>query len=137
MIVVPIIFALFLIAICIAAFSGRLKAFNTDGGFVSIDDIPVLFAALATTGGNGSFWAVQVPHTARTDGDEACLQYSIEDGTVGMDWVLLDHRNVEDKQAFINFATERGARVQDKIMKRFHTSARQVRQTCRNWVRNF
>jgi len=57
---------------------------------------------------------VLIPGTAKTDGDNANLQYSFEDGVVGMDWVLLAERNLDDKDKFLDFVHRAGATTEEK-----------------------
>ena len=87
---------------------------TTDGGFVTVRDFPSLVSALQTSGSSGSFWVVLVPGTARADGYTANLQYSIEDGAVGLDWVLLAQQNIEDRERFMDYVRRAGASVQEK-----------------------
>ncbi|MBA3573161.1 MAG: hypothetical protein H0W34_14580 [Pyrinomonadaceae bacterium] len=110
------------VAAVVALIVGCARRFtlNTDGGLVTLGDFPQLLSALSTTGGNGSFWVVLVPNTARDDGNYANLQYSIEGGRVGMDWVLLAKRNVEDKEAFTQFVTAAGATVTERVGNDVH-----------------
>jgi len=103
------------IVVLVAGWAWRFIC-NTDGGLVSVDEIPQLLSALTSTGKDGSFWVVLVPNTARDDGNLANLQYSIEGDRVGMDWVLLAKRNIEDQGAFTQFVTAAGATVQDITM---------------------
>jgi hypothetical protein len=42
------------------------------------------------------------------DGDYVNLQYSFENGTMGMDWVLLGERNIADKRAIMAFIKKLG-----------------------------
>jgi hypothetical protein len=76
------------------------RRLDTDGGFVTIGDIPRLVEKLRTTGRDGSFWVVLIPATARGDGYAANLQASIEHGKLGIDWVLIAQRNIEDRGKF-------------------------------------
>lgn len=99
----------------IVACSRKFMA-NTDGGFVTVADFPQILSALTSTGSNAAFWVALVPNTARDDGNLANLQYSIENGAVGMDWVLLAKRNIEDKEAFTQFVTAAGAIVTERTM---------------------
>jgi hypothetical protein len=114
-----IIVIVLLVGVCFLAvrfFSTRLKAGDTDGGFVTTRDFAALYSALRSTGSNGSFWVVLIPGTARDDGYTANLQYSIEDGVAGLDWVLLAKRNSEDKEKFVAEARKAGAKVGEKEM---------------------
>ena len=105
-----------LIAVCLLLvrfFSGRLSV-NTDGGFVTTQDFPELFSALKCSGANGAFFVVLIPGTARNDGFTANLQYSIDGGVVGLDWVLIAKRNIEDQERFQSFIRNSGASVEIK-----------------------
>jgi hypothetical protein len=103
------------IVVLVVAWARRFIS-NTDGGLVSVDEVPQLLSALTSTGKDGSFWVVLVPNTAREDGNFANLQFSIEGDRVGMDWVLLAKRNIEDQGAFTQFVAAAGATVQDITM---------------------
>jgi hypothetical protein len=95
--------------------SSRFSA-DTDGGFVTTDDFSALYSALQSTGSNGSFFVVLIQGTARDDGFTANLQYSIEDGIVGLDWVLLAKRNSEDQEKFVDVVSKEGVKVVKKEM---------------------
>jgi hypothetical protein len=105
---------LLLVCVAVAWFVFRRVTANTDRGFVRMQDFPALVSALRTTGTEGSFWVVLVSGTARDDGYTANLQYSIEDGVVGMDWVLIAARNVEDKQRFLDLVHAAGAKTYER-----------------------
>jgi hypothetical protein len=108
--------ALLIALACVVAiwYFTRQVTSDTDGGFVTTRDFPALVSALKETGGPGSFWVVLVPGTAKADGYTANLQYSIEDGVVGLDWVLIAERNLEDKQRFLDVAHSAGAKIEEK-----------------------
>jgi hypothetical protein len=109
--VVIAVFALLPLAALAWCFLGRG---STDGGFVTIHDFPALVSALQTKSAKGSFWVVRIPGTAKSDGDNANLQYSFEDGVVGVDWVLLAERNLDDKDRFLDFVHRAGATAEEK-----------------------
>ncbi|MDJ0758423.1 MAG: hypothetical protein QNJ19_03450 [Woeseiaceae bacterium] len=76
------------------------------GGFVaqtdtvSLDDIPRVYEALKTTGQDGSF-AVFMPPKLEPDEDALNIQFSIENGSIGLDWVLISPVNIRDKGKFV------------------------------------
>jgi hypothetical protein len=127
MVPMKVIVAVLLLLVCVAAawFVFRLVTANTDGGFVTMQDFPALVSALQATGSKGSFWVVLVPGTARDDGYTANLQYSIEDNVVGMDWVLIAARNVEDRQRFLDVVHAAGTKTDEREGK----SVRYLRAT--------
>ena len=55
-----------------------------------------------------------MPGTAKADGYAANLQYSFEDGVVGLDWVLIAQRNIEDKERFLEFVRQAGSTTAEK-----------------------
>jgi len=48
--------------------------------------------------------------------DAVNLQYSVENGVVGLDWVLLSRRNVADKKRLIAFINAKGFNVSEMEM---------------------
>ena len=76
------------------------------GGFVaqtdtvSLEDIPSVYEALKTTGQDGSF-AVFMPPKLESDEDCLNIQFSIENGSIGLDWVLISPVNIRDKSKFV------------------------------------
>jgi hypothetical protein len=67
---------------------------------ISVLQIPAVYESLRTTGGDGSFAAL-MPSTAPGKRKEPVnLQFSIEDGRIGFDWVLLAPTNIADRTNF-------------------------------------
>jgi len=85
------------------AFANNWKL-ETDGGFVTVENISKLAQALKETGEDGSFWVILVPGTSKSDGFDANLQFSLQKGSLGIDWVLLAKRNIQDSKKFIKIA---------------------------------
>ncbi len=108
------IFLILLLLVCVAVFLYLRGRGSTDGGFVTTQDFRALCDALRRSGKEGSFWVALVPGTAGADGCGANLQYSIEDGVLGADWVLVAERNIEDKGEFLGALQRAGARVTEK-----------------------
>ena len=105
---------LLLVLFCVAVYLHLRRGRRTGGRVAAARDFPDLCDALQRSGREGAFWVVLVPRTARADGYAANLQYSIEDGVPGMDWVLIAERNVEDKDQFLACLQRAGARVTEK-----------------------
>lgn len=103
-----VIVAATLFALLPSSASAGCHGLETDGGFVTMGDVPVLLHALKSTGTDGSFWVLLVPHTAFGDGLSANLQFSIQNGTLGLDWVLIAKRNIKDKDKFENMIKRSG-----------------------------
>ena len=81
----------------------------------TVADIPAIVAKLATLK-DGSF-AVFMFASPLSPGSEAVnLQYSVERGTVGLDWVLLSPTNIADKDRLAAFAAELGHPMTERVM---------------------
>lgn len=76
--------------------------------------MPTVIEQLRKKGGEAS-WAVFMFYTPRistkTDDDCPNLQYSIQNGKVGIDWVLLGQRNIADKAQISKFIASKGHKV--------------------------
>jgi len=84
------------------------RASETDGGLVTLQDLPNLVDALKTSGKNGSFFVLLIPGTAEDDGYDANLQFSIDNNEVGIDWVLIAKSNIKMKDNFMEISTNAG-----------------------------
>lgn len=97
------------VAFAIAALAIMLRSRVAATQGVSVADIPRVLAALAAASADPAF-AVFIFHTPdRPDSEGALnLQFSLEDGRPGFDWVLLGSRNVQEQQGFLEFARRSG-----------------------------
>jgi hypothetical protein len=93
---------------------------STDGGLVTLKQFPALVDRIGATGKNGAFWVVLIPGTARADGLAANFQISMEGGRLGMDWVLLAQRNVEDRTKFEEFVRSQGLQARELVGNNVH-----------------
>jgi hypothetical protein len=83
---------------------------------VTIDEIPHVLAKLSVSAVSPTF-AVFMFSTPDRPGHSNVLniQFSIENGRPGFDWVLLAPRNIEDKDRYLEFA--RAAGFLPKVME--------------------
>lgn len=97
------------VAFAIAALVIMLKSRVAATHAVSVADIPRVLSALSAATADPAF-AVFIFHTPdRPDSEGALnLQFSLEDGRPGFDWVLLGSRNVQEQQRFLEFARQGG-----------------------------
>lgn len=80
-------------------------------------DLPELFRAVAAAGVDGCFAAMLVPPVSGSDPNErAYIQFSIESGRIGVDWVLESQQNIRDQQRFSDIASSLGYSVQMREM---------------------
>ena len=68
--------------------------------------IPSIFERLQETGKDGSFAVLGFlpPGKTSPEDDGINVQFSIENGRIGFDWVLLGPSNIRDKEKFTQFA---------------------------------
>lgn len=95
--------AIVAIALVVLIVRGRTRA-SSDAP-IRVADIPAVFAQLKKTGSDGSF-AVFMPAPEPDSDDALNIQFSIENGTIGLDWVLLSPVNVRDQDKFKKAADE-------------------------------
>lgn len=78
------------------------------------EDISAVLKSLSSTGSDGSFVVFLVPGTAIFDGFDANIQFSIEGGVLGFDWVLLAQRNRTGKNEVIAVTKKFGLTCKNK-----------------------
>ena len=93
-----IIVAVAVIAIIVMVAKGKIGIANEST--IRVSDIPAVFAQLKATGSEGSF-AVFIPTPEQSGADESVnIQFSIENGSIGLDWVLISPVNIRDQEKF-------------------------------------
>ena len=83
---------------------------------VTARDIPAVISQLQRSSENGDFAVLMFVPPDATDGEAVNLQYSIDGGVVGLDWVLIGPRNVADRTEIIEFASKLGFRLEEHEM---------------------
>ncbi|HEY3762039.1 MAG TPA: hypothetical protein VGN23_09860 [Verrucomicrobiae bacterium] len=70
----------------------------------TLEQIPEVFSRLKQEGTNGSFavFMFQPPDSSKTD-DAINIQFSIEQGKIGVDWCLIGPINIRDKDKLEQF----------------------------------
>ena len=76
---------------------------------VKVADVPAIFEKLRAAGKDGSFAALAF--TPPGEPEAVNIQFSIEDGRIGLDWVLIGPLNIRDKKRFAQFAEKLGYRI--------------------------
>ena len=85
----------------------------------TVADIPPILTKLATLK-DGSFAVFMFDSPLSRGGDAVNLQYSVEHGTVGLDWVLLGSTNIADKEKVSTFAAQLGHPLSERVMNKVH-----------------
>ncbi len=80
---------------------------------VLVSQIPEVVEQLRTKGADTAFAVLMFESPMARPGEDPFinLQYAIEDGVVGLEWVLLGPRNIEDKDLVESFMTRTGHTV--------------------------
>jgi hypothetical protein len=80
---------------------------------VTARDIPEVISQLQRFGKDGHFAVLMFVPPGSKDGEAVNLQYSTEQGAVGLDWVLLGPRNIADRTRVSEFASKIGYRLDE------------------------
>jgi hypothetical protein len=84
---------------------------------VKMADIPSIFEKLRATAKDGSFAVFIFTPPGKSSPDEAVnIQFSIEGGRAGLDWVLLGQPNIRDKEKFVQLGRKLGYRIVEREM---------------------
>jgi hypothetical protein len=83
---------------------------------VTARDIPAVISRLERSGKDGHFVVLMFVPPGSTNGESVNLQYSIDGGVVGLDWVLIGPRNIADKAKVSEFSAKLGHRLDEREM---------------------
>ena len=83
---------------------------------VSVSQIPAVFEQLKAAHKDASWAAFAFFPPGEPDSDQTAvnLQYSVADGAIGLDWVLLAPRNIADKDKIAAFIKDRHYTVSER-----------------------
>lgn len=93
-------------------FGGRPKKRQEASAY----EIPKVISQLQQSAQDGHFVVFIFVPSDSMDGEAVNLQYSIDGGVVGFDWVLISPRNLADKMKVIEFASSLGYRLEEREM---------------------
>ena len=99
------------IVIVVAALGAVLFLRSAEEVRVRISEIPDVVSQLKSTGKNSSFAVLLFDPSgdrARGDEEQANLQYSIEGGQIGLDWILLAPVNIADEESIAAYIAGNG-----------------------------
>lgn len=105
-------------AILVALFAARALLPSGDGPVVRVRDVARSIAALREKGGEHSFLVFMFGPPGRAGAEAINLQLSIDNGRVGLDWVLLSPSNRADRPAVEAFIRQRGHTVREEEANR-------------------
>ena len=81
---------------------------------IAVADVGEVFRQISAQGVETSF-AVFAIQTGDED-DAVEIQFSVEDGKTGLDWILMSPANIEEKPKVIQYAASKGVEWQEKEM---------------------
>lgn len=79
---------------------------------VNLDTIPTILKEVADSGKQGAFATFAIEH----NDDSINIQFSYEDGRVGLDWVLLGEANIQDKNKFKEYLKSQHIKFKNKTL---------------------
>ena len=75
---------------------------------IAVADVGEVFRQISAQGVETSFAVFAIP-TGEEDKDDALeIQFSVEDGKTGLDWILMSPANIEEKPKVIQYAASKG-----------------------------
>jgi len=83
---------------------------------VTSRDIPAVIGQLLRSGKDGHFAVLIFVPNGSTDGVPVNLQYSMDAGVVGLDWVLISPRNIADREGIREFGSKLGYQLSEREM---------------------
>ena len=104
-ILIPIVMAVAVIWLMIVLLRPKGARRET---FATRDQIPSIVSKLQLTGRDGSFVVFMFSIPGNHDETLPNLQYSIENGQLGFDWVLLAPQNIQDETLVTDFVKRLG-----------------------------
>ena len=111
----PLFILVAVVAVVVLAILIRLRTVKPVR--VTIADIPRILAAVSASNRTPTFAAFLFTTPDQPDSKDAVnLQFSLENGRVGFDWVLLAPRNIKDKESFIEYVRRRGYSLSERKM---------------------
>jgi hypothetical protein len=86
---------------------------------VKVADVPLIFEKLKAAGKDATFAVFAFIPPGRTSVKDAInIQFSIDKGRIGLDWVLIGVQNIRDRDNFAKFAGGAGYTVTEREMNR-------------------
>lgn len=93
------------------------KKFVADMPVCQVSQIPEVFERLKKEGKDGSFVVFMFQPLNQPTADDAInIQFSIEDGRIGLDWCLIAPSNIRDKEKFERLVLSLGSKVLSREM---------------------
>ena len=105
-ILIPIVIAIAVVWLLVVLL--RSRSSRQEPTVATRDQIPSIVSKLQQTGRDGSFVVFMFSIPGNHDETLPNLQYSIENGQLGLDWVLLAPQNIQDETLVTDFVKRLG-----------------------------
>jgi len=85
---------------------------------IAVVDVGEVFRQISAQGVETSFavFAIQTGKEEEDEDDAVEIQFSVEDGKTGLDWILMSPANIDEKPKVIQYAASKGVEWQEKEM---------------------
>jgi len=83
---------------------------------IAVEDVGNVFRRISAHGVETSFAVFEIQSGKNSEGDTVEIQYSVEDGKTGLDWILMSPANIAEKQRVIQYAASKGFEWQEREM---------------------
>lgn len=83
---------------------------------ISVSDIGEVYRQISAQGIETSFAVFVIEADEHSQHDTVEIQYSVENGKTGLDWILMSPANIEEKAKVMKYAESRGVQWQEKEM---------------------
>jgi hypothetical protein len=106
---------------------------------VLASDAARVLEQVRTSSGDPTFAVFMFSTADRPRSEDALnIQFSVENGKAGFDWVLVAPRNIEDESRFLDFARQRGfepTRLEMNQVKYLRVEAGDIAKLCSDVIR--
>ena len=83
---------------------------------IAVADVGEVFRQISAQGVETSFAVFAIQMGEEDEDDAVEIQFSVEDGKTGLDWILMSPVNIEEKPKAIQYAASKGVEWQEKEM---------------------
>ena len=102
-----------------AAMYGRWKTRRDQGiqrNTIDVADVGKVFRQISEQSVETSFAVFVIRKGGANEGDTVEIQYSVENGKTGLDWILMTPANIEEKPKVLEYAASTGLEWQEREM---------------------
>lgn len=83
---------------------------------IAVADVGEVYRQISAQGVETSFAVFAIQSTDANEDETVEIQYSVEDGKTGLDWILMSPANIEEKPRVVQYAASKGFEWQEKKM---------------------